>query len=160
MKRRKCSFKGCRRVPKAKGFCHNHWTRQWRLNNPEKTKAIFKKYYQTHAQEEAARRQTPRNRYSHAKGRAKYRGLSFRLSLRKYTELIQKPCYYCNDYFPRVTTSTGLDRIDNNRGYTKDNVLPCCASCNRTRGDRFTVQEAKNMIEFLIRMRRNENTIN
>lgn len=30
----------------------------------------------------------------------------------------------------------GLDRIDNNRGHTLDNVVPCCWSCNNLRGNR------------------------
>lgn len=29
----------------------------------------------------------------------------------------------------------GLDRVDNNIGYTSNNVLPCCIRCNRGKGD-------------------------
>ena len=25
---------------------------------------------------------------------------------------------------------TGIDRVDNARGYEKDNVVPCCETCN------------------------------
>lgn len=53
--------------------------------------------------------------------------------------LITKPCFYCDTVeYPR-----GLDRIDNSRGHTSDNVLPCCAACNFARGDRLTVDEMK-----------------
>ncbi len=33
-------------------------------------------------------------------------------------------CYYCGD------DASGFDRVDSNGGYTKDNVVPACATCN------------------------------
>lgn len=48
----------------------------------------------------------------------------------------RKECFYCGD-----TKNIGLDRIDNNKGHTKDNVIPCCIECNIVRSDRFTVEE-------------------
>ena len=30
---------------------------------------------------------------------------------------------------------SGVDRIDSSKGYTKDNVVPCCGKCNRMKGD-------------------------
>jgi hypothetical protein len=27
----------------------------------------------------------------------------------------------------------GLDRVDNNRGYEKDNIVPCCETCNKAK---------------------------
>ena len=47
-------------------------------------------------------------------------------------------CVYCGG-----TENLGLDRIDNNKGHTKENVLPCCRPCNTMRGDNFTVVEMK-----------------
>lgn len=40
-------------------------------------------------------------------------------------ELMLKPCSYCG-----LGESGGLDRRDNARPHTKDNVVPCCVSCN------------------------------
>jgi 5'-deoxynucleotidase YfbR-like HD superfamily hydrolase len=38
-------------------------------------------------------------------------------------------------------TGYNLDRKDNSLGYSVDNCVVCCGSCNRTKGDRFTYEE-------------------
>lgn len=52
--------------------------------------------------------------------------------------IITKPCYYCGD-----THRIGCDRIDNSKGHTKDNVIPCCYDCNCARNNNFSVEEMK-----------------
>jgi 5-methylcytosine-specific restriction endonuclease McrA len=52
------------------------------------------------------------------------------------------PCHYCG--LPPYTVShrkkdqafvyTGIDRVDNEKGYTPDNVVPCCGVCNFMKG--------------------------
>lgn len=54
---------------------------------------------------------------------------------------VDKSCYYCLS--PLHPLSGGLDRIDNAKGYTRDNVLPCCSMCNDARGHLLTVAEFK-----------------
>ena len=50
-----------------------------------------------------------------------------------------KPCFYCGtEDEPR-----GSDRIDNSKGHTAANVVPCCKLCNKTRNNNFTVDEMK-----------------
>lgn len=78
---------------------------------------------------------------------ASKRGFQFNISEAQYTELMKRPCYYCEN--PLSKTGIGLDRIDNCIGYELTNVLPCCKDCNRTRGDRYTVEETKAMINFI-----------
>lgn len=48
-----------------------------------------------------------------------------------------KSCTYCGIKDAPI----GCDRIDNSRGHTMDNVVPCCTECNLLRGDRFTPEE-------------------
>lgn len=45
-------------------------------------------------------------------------------------------CVYCGD-----TKRLGLDRIDNSKGHTKDNVVVCCYDCNVARGNNFSYEE-------------------
>ena len=51
-------------------------------------------------------------------------------------EVMSKPCVYCGD-----TSRIGLDRIDNSKGHTKDNTVPCCYECNCARNNNFTYDE-------------------
>lgn len=99
---------------------------------------------------------TDRGKYKVAKLYAKRKKLEFTLEMEKYLELRKQNCYYCNEKNLSMG-GVGLDRIDNDKGYIDGNVLPCCKDCNRTRGDRYTVEEAKLMITFIIDYRKNIN---
>lgn len=50
--------------------------------------------------------------------------------------IMTKPCIYCGD-----TSRVGCDRIDNSKGHTKDNVVPCCFDCNCARNNNFSYEE-------------------
>lgn len=43
----------------------------------------------------------------------------------------------------KAIKNIGCDRIDNNKGHSIDNVVPCCNICNTVRGNNFTVDEMK-----------------
>lgn len=82
-----------------------------------------------------------RGRFKQAACIAKRRKLSFTILETDYASLIQQPCSYCGGVLNE--TGTGLDRIDNSRGYEPSNVVPACATCNSTRANTFTVDEMK-----------------
>jgi hypothetical protein len=63
---------------------------------------------------------------------AKKRGIDFLLSKTLFQELIVKPCFYCNHQ--KAGEVNGLDRIDNQKGYMEENVVPCCETCNVLKG--------------------------
>jgi len=44
--------------------------------------------------------------------------------------LMKNQCYYCFDN----NIINGIDRVDNNRGYEKDNCVTCCFQCNNMKG--------------------------
>lgn len=68
--------------------------------------------------------------------------------------ILNKTCTYCG-----TNIKLGCDRIDNSKGHTKDNCIPCCYSCNIMRGDRFSYNEMMILSPVLkeIMGRRNDN---
>lgn len=73
------------------------------------------------------------------------RNLNFEISLVEFQEMITQDCFYCGkppsrDIKNRVTHPrvnfkyTGIDRVNNKKGYTKQNTVPCCWECNKFKG--------------------------
>jgi len=88
------------------------------------------------------------------KRRSKRLGLDFNLTEKEYFTLTQQDCYYCGAKPENVLRHkesngdyiyNGLDRVDNNKGYTIDNVVPCCRLCNYGKRN-LTIQEFKDWI--------------
>ena len=62
----------------------------------------------------------------------------------QFDTLIARPCHYCGIEHGNLRKSynssgdlfyNGLDRKDSDQGYTLENVVPCCAICNRAKSD-------------------------
>lgn len=77
------------------------------------------------------------------KRHADRRGFEWALSREQVRVIIGKRCHYCgaepsnmkatkNSITPFVYG--GIDRINNKVGYLMENVVPCCAVCNRAKG--------------------------
>ena len=76
------------------------------------------------------------------KRKDRIRNREFDLTLKWFVDnIVNKICFYCGS-----TKHLGCDRVDNTKGHTKDNVIPCCVDCNRGRGD-LTIEEYKNHIK-------------
>lgn len=82
------------------------------------------------------------NVYETYKRNAKKRNLCFELDKITFKQITQKNCFYCNrspnnvfkkNYENGDFTYNGIDRFDNNLGYTLENCVPCCANCNRAK---------------------------
>jgi hypothetical protein len=80
-------------------------------------------------------------RYRHA---AKRRDLAFDLDLDTFRDLTSGPCRYCGtdpNYLMRSKSDhseysyNGVDRLDSDVGYVSENVVTCCATCNRMKSD-------------------------
>jgi len=76
------------------------------------------------------------------KQNAKRRNLSFELSRKQIINIMSKDCYYCGEKPSNIKTSpynsgdfvyNGMDRVDNLKGYTVENVVPCCKKCNHSK---------------------------
>lgn len=75
------------------------------------------------------------------------RGLKFCLSEELFLSLISQPCYWCganpsqqlktirgNDK-ENILIYNGIDRLHNYEGYTYDNSVPSCGTCNKMKSD-------------------------
>jgi hypothetical protein len=91
---------------------------------------------------------------SRYKQNAKNRGIAFDLSSNEFLSLIVLDCFYCgaspHKYFELTSGNggisyNGLDRVNNNKGYTLDNAVPCCEKCNYAKRS-MTYDEFKNWI--------------
>lgn len=69
---------------------------------------------------------TVSGKYGQYRKDARARRIAFRLTLKQFSLLWQKPCNYCGFQIQTI----GLDRIDNNKGYFPGNIVPCCTICN------------------------------
>lgn len=63
---------------------------------------------------------------------SKKRGIDFKLTKELFNSLIIQKCFYCN--YINDGEVNGIDRIDNNKGYLKENVVTCCEACNIAKG--------------------------
>ena len=80
-----------------------------------------------------------RAKISSYKARAKRLGIEYKLTEEQFARMTKQDCYYCgskpsnkmdcNHYYGNYIYN-GLDRVDNTKGYTIDNIVPCCRICN------------------------------
>jgi hypothetical protein len=67
---------------------------------------------------------------------AKRRDLPFEISLNVFQKMIKDCCFYCGAppsikvHKRDIEFFSGLDRLDSNKGYLDNNVLPSCPTCN------------------------------
>jgi hypothetical protein len=75
---------------------------------------------------------------------AKSRNIPFELTMEQVRTLTKESCFYCRcepmSVSHRENTNgdyiyNGIDRLDNEFGYTIDNVVPCCKNCNLAKND-------------------------
>lgn len=80
---------------------------------------------------------------------ARRRNLEWTLTKTQLHVLTKENCHYCGSNPKQVMwhknhngtyVYNGIDRVDNAKGYTIDNVVPCCMFCNQGKSDRTVVQ--------------------
>ncbi len=147
-KNEKCSVEGCERKQHAKDLCTTHWmklNRSGTLNPIRNTKEYKERWLDARITEvskiDRIRPLDPKKRGFHAtniisglKQKARARGIDWTLEPLEAYRLIKSNCYYCGFVPNWPETRCGIDRIDNFKGYHKDNVVPCCYSCNTAKG--------------------------
>lgn len=85
------------------------------------------------------------------------RNLSFELSKEEALDFFNGLCYYCKAEPTNIGRNrhnefryNGIDRLDNNIGYIKENCVSCCKICNRMKSNH-TMESFKNHIKTLYR---------
>lgn len=85
--------------------------------------------------------------YGNYKRHAQKRGLEFKINKELFYNIIVMPCVYCGDSHMSYSNPpkeagwgkqfryTGIDRINPLKGYTEENIQPCCIKCNRAKSD-------------------------
>jgi hypothetical protein len=78
------------------------------------------------------------------KSNAKSRNISVDIDWKDFYEVAIEDCFYCGaepiektapkKWQPSVKLN-GLDRVDNTKGYSVDNIVSCCYDCNRMKSD-------------------------
>lgn len=114
--------------------------RKWKLKNPDKVKLEGKRYRQRYPDKiklknkEYRRRNpdkfkaynsSPRHKFVSYKNGSKVRNIEFNLTESQFFELLKNECHYCGS-----KENIGIDRINNNKGYSIDNCTACCSCCN------------------------------
>ena len=93
--------------------------------------------------------------------------VSFNIDVEQAKDLMMRPCFYCGVAPSNVTILkaashhlkkfqkpdrtfiySGLDRWNNKKGYTLENLVPCCITCNRGKHAKMSGKEFQ---EYLIR---------
>lgn len=87
---------------------------------------------------------------------AKKRKWIWDISLEEYKiNIYEKLCTYCGislKYF----TGHCMDKINPNLGYKVTNVLPCCGECNTIKNNILTIEETKEVIQLIKKLRKVE----
>lgn len=102
--------------------------------------------------------------YSKYKTSAKTRNLEFTLSFQEFTDIVSKNCHYCNAppsqsrKSGRMNTDccvySGIDRVDNTKGYVQGNCEPSCKQCNYAKRT-LSIAEFDNWIRRIYLFRHN-----
>jgi len=69
---------------------------------------------------------TIKYKYRKYKTGAKQRGINFELDYQEFKKNYNGKCIYCGE----LTNKRGIDRMNNDLGYTNSNVVSCCSICN------------------------------
>jgi hypothetical protein len=78
------------------------------------------------------REHTPQRRFTNYKKTAKNKKRVFKLTFEEFESITNKQCTYCGGYSntQHGEQFCGIDRINSNKGYVKNNITPCCDTCN------------------------------
>jgi len=105
---------------------------KWKSALPLERKVAIKKKHATYMRN---RENDPNHRpnvvWCRYRRDAKLSNREFSLEKNLFMQLIHMPCHYC---YVEPSPTHGIDRYNNDLGYTKENAVPCCWMCNHAKG--------------------------
>jgi len=166
---KQCSVLNCTNAFYCKAKCKEHYNLEWRNQNRAQLNADARERYKTcDKAAHRARNQSWRSRnpdavrkhgyksqrtlggqFTKLKNSAKRSGQPSDITREHFEVLRTQPCFYCTAPLPLA--GHGLDRIDPQKGYTLDNVRPCCTDCNVAKNN---LAESE-FIKWLLRIQNN-----
>jgi hypothetical protein len=99
--------------------------------------------------------------FSSYKSHAELRGLKFQLTKTHFSQLIRDKCFYCHKEPGNVHTNTcygtktfynGIDRKNNARGYSLENCVTACSTCNWMKSN-LNIEEFYSHIENIYKVK-------
>lgn len=120
--------------------CGNkRWIRQSNLKH-RLSCGCYRKEYMSEKMKGEYGAATKNNVYCDYRKSARSRSYNFQLNFETFINIIQQNCNYCGSSPSHIEKSkcdngdfvySGIDRVNNKKGYTKGNVVACCEICNR-----------------------------
>ncbi len=155
----------------AKGLCEACWRRE-RYNR--KLKGYYQQRYIENSEQfreysrgwrkrnpgAARAKGTLQHRFGNLLQVSKKRRLECTLAFEDFLKLAAQKCTYCNGFFGGSKTGYGLDRVDNSVGYTRENVVSCCPTCNKIKSDHLTFEETCAAVRAIITVRQGNQVSN
>lgn len=86
---------------------------------------------------------SPKRRLGYYRNNCQRRGREFSLTEEQAFKLFASPCFYCGE-----PNSNGIDRYDNDKGYTEENAVACCWKCNHWK----SVDEALTFVNHCVKV--------
>lgn len=135
------------------------YAREYRKNHPE-YREYMRNYLREWGRRNASQKRVEGKRYSRTlagqyrqvTSRAKSHNIPITLTFEEFCSIRQGNCSYCSGELPE--TGSGLDRKNNNEGYTKENCIPCCRACNSIKSKYLTFDEMRVVMTALLELRK------
>jgi hypothetical protein len=115
-------------------------TEGFRSDTVKRCKECYKKLQETEEKRERDERDYNKERkanlikhYDEYIRGAMKKNIQFDLDAEQFEMLVNSHCHYCDEY--DETKVIGIDRVNSDRGYFIENVVPCCATCNFMKSD-------------------------
>jgi hypothetical protein len=110
-------------------ICRSISAKRAYYKDPVRKSIQVKRWRELHPDYNKVYKNSPKYKYSNLVNSANQRNYIWELSFEEFMLFWQKPCIYGGHEIKTI----GLDRVDNTKGYSIDNCVPCCTTCNRAK---------------------------